>query len=73
MSRNLETPLSMHQLMVLDYLKDNPESSMKNIKDNVRIREDFHRQDFQSMITELIFEGHIKKDFLNSRKVYTLL
>lgn len=65
-------PLKIHQLMVLDYLKENPNSSKKQIKSFIKIREDF-KMDFDFLIKDLLSLNYIKQELMNSRKVYTLI
>lgn len=65
-------PLKIHQLMVLDFLKENPNSSKKQIKSFIKIREDFE-MDFDILIKDLLSLNYIKQELMNSRKVYTLI
>lgn len=71
MSQNLK-PVGMHGLLTLEFLKEFPLSTKKDIIRNVKIRKDFEYS-FDDMIIELEDFGYIKKSVINNRKSYELV
>ena len=71
MSKNLK-PVGMYGLLTLEFLKEFPLSTKKDILRNVKIRKDFS-DSFENVMEELEEFGYVKKSVINNRKSYELV
>lgn len=79
MNNNLQ-PLTVHQLMVIDFLKDNKDSTALDIKKGIekeisnfiKMNHKFENK-FPDMVDELVKLNYLETSIVKHRKIYNLI
>ncbi len=79
MNNNLQ-PLTVHQLMVIDFLKDNKDSTALDIKKGIekeisnfiKMNPKFENK-FPDMVDELVKLNYLETSIVKHRKIYNLI